>query len=80
MANHKVKITIPKRDQWPTYWVLQKEYSPGLYELEVDDKQLDELKGDPVAFLAEVDGASINSGPTEVVPPVTSKPTAKGAR
>lgn len=85
MASHKVKVGIPKREQWPTYWLLQKEYSPGVYDLEVDDQQLQELKSDPVALLAEIDGVSTSANgepmPVAAASTASTKPVAtKGAR
>lgn len=79
-STHKVRIAIPKRAQWPTYWLFQKEYRPGVYDLEIDDAQLFELKGDPVAVLAELDGKTVDGDamPTPPQPPpVETKPAPK---
>lgn len=80
MTTHKVKLYAPKREQWPSCWAIQREFVPGIHDVEVDDKQLAELRDDAVVKLVEVDGKPVagEAMPTPPQPPPTeTKPTPK---
>lgn len=49
----KVKIEIPSRKNFGGYWLFQRYFEAGVHEIEVTEAQLEELKRDAVAKLAQ---------------------------
>jgi hypothetical protein len=56
----KVGILIPKRPEYGNaYWCLQRKFESGLHVVEVDERQLSELRADSVVQV--VDAAELES-------------------
>jgi hypothetical protein len=50
----QVGIVVPKRPEFhDTYWVLQRKFFSGFHVVDVDERQLAELRADPVVSLVE---------------------------
>lgn len=50
----KVQITIPKRPEFGNaYWAIQRRFESGIHVVEVNERELAELREDPVLGLVE---------------------------
>lgn len=62
----KLQFSVSVREEFHGYWVLGQHFPPGVYEVDVDDKQEEELRTAP---FVSVHGARPESAKVEVKAP-----------
>lgn len=72
----KLTFTVPKRDGFEGYWVLQKFFETGTHEVDVSEEQAAELKADPIVKVGEPAAPAAEAAP-EAPPSKPGKPFKK---